>query len=371
MKSLRNVLTAVFMASAFPAQAQQDPIRIGLMGPMTGGQADNGEMMRDAARAFEKYINAKAGITGRPLQVVTYDDQCNPEKGVSVANKIASDGINLVVGPFCSGVTKPVRDIFAEHGITNVTPAQVTSITGPEGLFRITPSNSYIGLEASKILEKSQAKKVAIFHSNNEFGTDLSFPAAEYLRAKGIHVLLAQFMAAHDNDFSAITTRARAFGADYVFLAGLDSDISKIARQMRDNAYTGTIVTPGTGTLPQFATVVACPKIDGTLAVAADDKTHEPQNAYVGEALRAAGTEPRDNILFTWTSFDLFKQAIEKAGNTNGADVAKAIRENAFDTPMGRLKFIAEGPMRGNLENPPVALYRWTCPSNIPTLVKQ
>lgn len=73
-------------------------------------------------------INAKGGIKGNKLQIVKYDDACDPKQAVAVANKVVNDGIKYVIGHLCSSSTQPASDIYEDEGILMITPAA----TAPE-----------------------------------------------------------------------------------------------------------------------------------------------------------------------------------------------------------------------------------------------
>ena len=71
-----------------PAQAQQPPLRIALIGPMSGTGAFEGQLGLEGAQAMAAVINANGGIAGgRKLELLTYDDKGSPEDGVSAAKR--------------------------------------------------------------------------------------------------------------------------------------------------------------------------------------------------------------------------------------------------------------------------------------------
>lgn len=360
-----RLLPAAFLSAAISVSAyaqpnrapENGPVRIGIAGPMTGDYASNGIMMRDAARAFERYINGRGGILGRMLEIRVYDDVCDPRQAVSVAN-LAQDQVSFLVGHFCSGATMAARNTYREAGMPMITLSQVDEVTGEAypNLFRINPSNGVIARRIAEAITEIGGP-VAIIHSNDAYGRGLKNLLNGLLTERNVMVQAHEFS---DNrgDFSAIATRVRASGTPTVFLAGTIEGMGRIARQLRSDGYNGRIVTPGVGTLPEYAQAAGCSNAQGTVAIASRDSTYAPENAYVREALNAAGYQPRDNILFAWVALDVFVQAITRAGSLNAGAVIRVLRETEFDTPQGRL---SSGPLAGNLNNPPVARYMWHC----------
>ena len=100
------VFTAMFaLAMAIGAMAfAQEPIRIGVFGPMTGGAAGYGQSEREAVDLVVDEINAAGGLLGRKIHVVYGDDAGKPEQAVSIVKKfITADKVLLMVG----GISSP------------------------------------------------------------------------------------------------------------------------------------------------------------------------------------------------------------------------------------------------------------------------
>lgn len=372
--ALKTVFSAMVVVSgmATATQAQeQEPIMIGVVGPFSGPLASNGDLMRDAARAFQSYTNANGGIMGRSVRLSYYDDACNTQQGVDVVNKMDGDGVELVVGPFCSTVTLAVRDNLREFGMTNVTLSQSDDITGETygQLFRITPPNARLSDKIIDTILETKRDQVFIFHANNGFGLNLAQLVGDALRQSGKDIEIDKFPE-REVDFSAVSSKIINSGVDTVFLAGSSSDIGNAARQLRLQGYEGRLVLPGTGTLAEYSAVVGCPYVENSYPIAADDRTFQPENASFLAEFEKIGVVPRDNILFTWAALDVLRQAIEKAQTTQPDLVAQEIHRGIFDTPQGMLDFASEGEAAGNLVDPPVARFQWTCDASIPTLTK-
>ncbi len=95
---------------------------------MSGPVAQYGDQEFTGAEQAVADINAKGGIKGNKLQIVKYDDACDPKQAVAVANKVVNDGIKYVIGHLCSSSTQPASDIYEDEGILMITPAA----TAPE-----------------------------------------------------------------------------------------------------------------------------------------------------------------------------------------------------------------------------------------------
>src|SRR5205814_321351 len=115
-------LAAILLAA--PARAV---IVIGVAGPMTGSNAAFGEQFRRGAERAVADLNAKGGVLGQKLRLVTGDDACDPKQAVSVANDLASKGAVFVAGHYCSSSSIPASDVYAESGIVQISPASTAT----------------------------------------------------------------------------------------------------------------------------------------------------------------------------------------------------------------------------------------------------
>src|ERR1700757_4844771 len=104
MKSTRGVALGIVMITAGSAAAQ---IKFGVGGPITGPSAATGAQMKNGVDQAAADINAAGGMMGQKIQVSYGDDASDPKQGVSVANKMAGDGVKFIVGHYNSGVSIP------------------------------------------------------------------------------------------------------------------------------------------------------------------------------------------------------------------------------------------------------------------------
>lgn len=118
-----KALLAGCIALAFSNMALAEDIKVAVVGAMSGPVAQYGDQEFTGAEQAVADINAKGGIKGNKLQIVKYDDACDPKQAVAVANKVVNDGIKYVIGHLCSSSTQPASDIYEDEGILMITPA--------------------------------------------------------------------------------------------------------------------------------------------------------------------------------------------------------------------------------------------------------
>ena len=107
------ILLAGLPWTAAPVQAA-DPIKVGFSMALTGGVAPNGKQNLLALEIWRDDVNAKGGLLGRPVELVYYDDQSNPNNVPGIYTKLISvDKVDLLIGPYATNMGP--RD--AEHSV--------------------------------------------------------------------------------------------------------------------------------------------------------------------------------------------------------------------------------------------------------------
>lgn len=151
-------------------------------------------------------INAKGGIKGNKLQIVKYDDACDPKQAVAVANKVVNDGIKYVIGHLCSSSTQPASDIYEDEGILMITPAATApelTARGYQLILRTTGTDSDRGPTAAKyILEKVKPQRIAIVHDKQQYGEGLARAVQDGLKKGNANVVFFDGITAGEKDFS-------------------------------------------------------------------------------------------------------------------------------------------------------------------------
>ena len=173
-----KALLAGCIALAFSNMALAEDIKVAVVGAMSGPVAQYGDQEFTGAEQAVADINAKGGIKGNKLQIVKYDDACDPKQAVAVANKVVNDGIKYVIGHLCSSSTQPASDIYEDEGILMITPAATApelTARGYQLILRTTGLDSDQGPTAAKyILEKVKPQRIAIVHDKQQYGEGLA-----------------------------------------------------------------------------------------------------------------------------------------------------------------------------------------------------
>jgi branched-chain amino acid transport system substrate-binding protein len=122
-------MALVLTALAAPAQAQMEPIRLGLLAPVTGPLATPGRDMVDGFRLFWEQVGHRAA--GRKVDVVMADTTCNPDQALTQARRLVlQERVHVLVGPLCGHEGPAVAQVSKETGVPLVMdPAGADTVT--------------------------------------------------------------------------------------------------------------------------------------------------------------------------------------------------------------------------------------------------
>src|SRR6202167_1311488 len=113
------LLAAMLLLSGTFAATAQNPITIGFGMALTGGLAPHGKAALFAMQIWEKELNAKGGVLGRPVKLIYYDDQSNPATVPGIYTKLLDvDKVDLVVSGYATNMIAPAMPVVIQHDRT-------------------------------------------------------------------------------------------------------------------------------------------------------------------------------------------------------------------------------------------------------------
>src|SRR5581483_4519637 len=243
-----------------------DTVKFGIAGPITGSNAATGAQMKNGVEQAVADINEGGGILGKKISASVGDDAADPKQGVSVANKLAGDGVKFVIGHFNSGVTIPASEVYQENGILEITPSATNPKVTDRGMwniFRTCGRDDQQGAVAGEYIAKNfKGKKIAVVHDKTTYGQGLADETKKKLNALGVKEVLYEGVNAGEKDYSALVSKIKASGADLVYWGGLYTEGGLIVRQMRDQGVKA-ILMGGDGIAADEFAAVGGPGVEG------------------------------------------------------------------------------------------------------------
>jgi branched-chain amino acid transport system substrate-binding protein len=356
----KHLLLAAVLGLGLASPAAAQDLTVAVNGPMTGEYATFGNQFKVGAEAAAADINAAGGVLGKKIKLELGDDACDPKQANSLAQKTAALKPALVAGHFCSGSSIPASLIYAEANIVQISPASTnpkfTDERAGPGVFRVCGRDDQQGSVAGAYIAKNfKDKNVAIVHDKSAYGKGLADETQKAMNAAGKKEVLYEAITAKEKDYTALVTKLKQANVDLVYLGGYHTEAGLIVRQMRDQGVKAVLMG-GDALVTQEYWQITGDAGEGTLMTFSPDPRKNPAAAEVVKKFQANKVDPEGYVLYTYATFQAWKQAAEKAKSTDADKVIKALNENEFDTVIGKFKF----DKKGDPSLPPYALYSWS-----------
>jgi branched-chain amino acid transport system substrate-binding protein len=358
MPSIKTSLLAAAAIAMLGAASAHADITIATAGPMTGQYASFGEQMRRGAEMAVRDINAAGGVLGQKLRLEIGDDACDPKQAVAVANEMASKGVKLMAGHFCSGSSIPASNVYSDEDVLQISPASTNpklTERGLDNVFRVCGRDDQQGLVAGNFLaDKFGSRKIAIIHDKTAYGKGLADETRKTLNGRGVTETLYEAYTAGEKDYTALVSKLKRNGIDILYVGGYHTEAGLIARQMREQGMSTRLVSGDALVTDEYWSITG-PAGEGTLMTFSPDPRKNPIAAGLVKRFRATGYEPEGYTLYTYGAIQAWVRAAEKAGTTNTAKVIKVLRSSKFETVLGRIGFDA----KGDVTAPGYVFYEW------------
>ena len=347
---LHTVVAALGLASAALFTSAHAQVKIAMVVPATGPVTQYGDMVKEGVNTAVEQANAAGGINGKKIELVTVDDACEPKQGPVAANRVINDKIHYVVGPVCSGASIAAAPIYNNEGVVVVTPS-ATSPALTEGknyhfIFRTIGRDDQQGPAAAKfIAEHVKPKKVAVLHDKQSYGQGIASSVRDDLKKAGVAVALFEGINAGDSDYSAVITKLKSAGVDFVYYGGYHPEMGLLLRQAGEQGLKVKLMGPeGVGN-PEV-NAIAGPAVEGMLLTLPADFSTNPKNAAIVKAFK---DKKRDaGGAFQMTAYAAAQVIIDsiKAVGDNPAKVADHMHKATFETPLGPISWNKSGDLK-------------------------
>jgi branched-chain amino acid transport system substrate-binding protein len=341
---LKSIPLALSLLLAGAAHAQ---VKLAVAGPVTGANAAFGAQLTQGVQQAVEDINKAGGILGQKIEVEIGDDVSDPKQGVSVANKFVGDGVKFVVGHFNSGVTMPASDVYVENGVLFITP----SATNPKitdrklwDAFRTCGRDDQQGMVWAELArDKLKGKKIAVIHDKTTYGKGLADAALDNMHRFGVKEVLYEGVNTGEKDYSAVVSKIKDSGADYLMWGGLHTEGGLILRQMRDQGM-NTIMISGDGITDSEFAAIGGPGVEGTLMTFGPEPRNNPKAKAAVDSFKAKGFDPQGYTLYSYAAVQIMKQAAEKANSLDPKKIAEVMHSGMpFHTVIGDISYDKKG----------------------------
>ena len=343
------IATFVFTIAAADAEAK-DKVKVGYIGPLTGGVSVNGIGGRNSAELAVKLRNADAKAKYE-YEIVVLDDECKPNVAVQVATKMAADK-EIIAGAthYCSAAAIAAVDTYHKFSF----PVIVWGAVLPD----ITYRNKYPEIHRvngtmidqndanADLINKLGFKTIAIIHDTTDYGKGHNEYFTKAIERMGKAKIVGTFgVTADQQDFTAELTQIKALNPDVVYFGGLTPIGVRIRSQMDKLGIRA--VFDGTSGIVSDAFIQGLgPLAEGTLAFREGAPTDKlPGGKFFMENYTAQkyDSPPEAYGAFAYAAMDMILDTIEKVGPDRKKVIAELANVKDRDSIVGKITFDDHG----------------------------
>ena len=362
MRSIVGLWLAAFaLVAAAPAAAQ--PIKVGTIFPLSGGAGPNGQAVTNAVKVMAEILNGQGGVLGRQIAVIAKDDESTPAVGVSRANELIAEKVDVILAAWNSPVVLAMQPVIARANILDITAvAKADPILSGEGnpyAIRINSSNGQdAGVVARALLLTLGAKRIGFLTQSDAYGNGAqSAIEAELAKlGKPYEVVVTEKFPFKQSDFRVQLANVKQARPDAVVAinASESSGMPALIQQYRQAGIDAKLVA-AVGTILPTVFKVAGDATDGIVSADIyfadlEPFTKIPENVQFVQAYRKAhGEAPDKGAALGAQALVVWARAAAATKSLERKTLAEAIRGKTIKgTLFGDVAFAPNGQMQSS-----------------------
>jgi branched-chain amino acid transport system substrate-binding protein len=352
---LLPISAAVVAFAAMATNAAADQIvKIGHVGPLTGGSAHLGKDNENGARLAVEEINAKGlTINGQKVTLVldAQDDAADPRQATQVAQKLVDDKVVAVIGHLNSGASIPASKIYSDAGIVQISPSSTNPAYTQQGFkttYRVVATDAQQGPALANYAAKSlNVKSVAVVDDSTAYGQGLANEFEKTAKSLGVKVLSHDATNDKAVDFRAILTKIKGENPDAIMYGGMDSTGGPFAKQAKQLGLRAKVLS-GDGvcvdTLPQLAGAAADNVVCSQAGMALEKMPGGA--AFQAKYEKRFGHPIEFDAPFTYDAVYIVVDAMKRANSTDPAKILAEMPSTDYQGVIGTTAFDSHGDLK-------------------------
>jgi len=377
-------------ASTSFSKVEGDKIILGAAVSLTGKYSSNGVHTQNGYNMAVDRINSMGGVKvgGKTykFEIIYYDDESNPKRAAQLAERLINqDGVEFMLGPYSSGLTKAMAPVTEKYGVPMVEANGASRSLFTKGykyLFAVlAPANLYLDVAIRTAVELNGGKgvKIAMAFEQDAFSQDVRLGILDAAKDTGSEIIIDDKLPKELNDMAATLAKVKATKPDVLVVSGhtkgaltairqiaeMQVDVPMLAMTHCDAAK----LSKQHGKNAQYA--LCASQWHKTLTY--KDKWFKDGMTYDADFNKMFGYAPPYQAAESSAALLVFKDAFERANSFDQKKVRDALAATDMQTFYGNIKFAAGGqnvskPMvlfqvicdsAGKCENKVVAPLKW------------
>ena len=343
-------IAALCLTLAAAGVEAKDKVKVGFIGPLTGGVSANGIGGRNSADLAVRLRNSDANAKYE-YELVALDDECKPNIAVQVATKMAADKEVIAAAThYCSATAIATVDTYHKFGF----PVVVWGAVLPD----ITYRNKYPEIHRvngtminqndtnAELISKLGFNTVAVIHDTTDYGKGHNEYFSKALATIGKAKIVGTFgVTADQQDFTGELTQIKALNPDVIYFGGLTPIGVRIRSQM-DKLGIKAVFDGTSGIVSEAFIQGLGPLAEGTLAFREGRPTDKlPGGKFFMEKYNAQKYDnpPEAYGAFAYAAMDMILDSIEKVGPDRKKVIAELANVKDRDSIVGKITFDDHG----------------------------
>jgi len=341
---------AIAAVHALPARAQAPPIKLGTLTPLTGAGGSYGPSMRKAMAWVVDQVNAGGGVLGRRVELVSEDDQTNPDAGVRAARKLIDvDRVAAIMGTWASSVTTAVAPLCWESKtfLTTVSGSDsITQLPHQGYLVRTQPNTHLQVAKLSAFVLQLGVKRLFILSAQTPFAEPTHKLLAEALPKGGAQVAGQVIYDKDKTTFRSEIDQALRANPDMIYLNGYTPDVTVLMKDLFKAGYSGQRIAQAYAANAKLLASLPHEVTDGIYAISPSPSIDSAAYRRLAAALSVEEVDPYSAQCHDHAS--LVCLAMARAREATGTAIKDSIRKISqgpgarVDNAVDGLKLLAQ-----------------------------
>jgi len=359
------------------AKVVGDKIVLGAAVSLTGKYSSNGVHTQNGYNMAVERINSMGGVKvgGKTykFEIIYYDDESNPKRAAQLAERLISqDGVEFMLGPYSSGLTKAMAPVTEKYGVPMVEANGASRSLFTKGykyLFAVlAPANLYLDVAIRTAVELNGGKPVniAMAFEQDAFSQDVRLGIVDAAEDTGSKIVIDDKLPKELNDMAATLAKVKATKPDVLVVSGHTKGALTAIRQIAEMKVDVPMLamthcdaaklSKQHGKNAQYA--LCASQWHKTLTY--KDKWFKDGMTYDKDFTEMFGYAPPYQAAESSAALLVFKDAFERANSFDQKKVRDALAATDMQTFYGNIKF-AEG---GQNVSKPMVLFQVICDSS-------
>jgi branched-chain amino acid transport system substrate-binding protein len=335
-----------------------DTIKIGLMAPLTGAWASEGQDMKQIVDLLAEELNAKGGLLGKKVEIISEDDGGDPKTAALAAQRLSNSGVVAVIGTYGSSVTEASQAIYDEAKIMQIANGSTAIRLSEKGLknfLRTCPRDDEQGNVAAKTVVGMGFKNIAILHDNTSYAKGLADEAKGLLEKQPVKIVFYDALTPGERDYNTILTKIKAAKPDVVLFTGYYPEAGLLLRQKMEMGWNVPFIGGDATNNPDLVKIAGAKAAEGYYFLSPpvpQDLDTKAAKDFMSAFKKKYNAEPGSVwAVLAGDGFNAVAAAIKGSGSTETAKMVAYLKTQLKDLPglTGNISFDDKGDRVGDL----------------------